>query len=211
MNRIEVIQKLLNKINGKFYVEIGVDKGESFLPIQVDTKVGVDPQPKFNDPRVYIITSDDFFKSYPQKFPDQKIDVCFIDGMHTYAQALQDFNNAFEHLSEKGFIVMHDCSPPLAAAADPANTHYPEKGWMWCGDVWKAIVHLRSTRDDLHIFVLNTDYGIGVITRGKPENMLQFTAQEIQQMTYADLSNNRKEFLNLKNPDFFASFLQGIS
>ncbi len=210
MNRIAVIQQLLDKLQGTFYLEIGVDKGESFLPIQVTKKVGVDPQPKFHDPRIYTLTSDAFFKSYAREFPDQKIDVCFIDGMHTYEQALQDFTNAFTHLSEKGFIVMHDCNPPLSSAADPANSHYPKHNWMWCGDVWKAIVHLRSTRNDLHIFVLNADYGIGVITRGTPENMLQFTTQEIQEMTYADLSNHRKEFLNLKNPEFFASFLQGL-
>ena len=211
MNRIAVIQKLLDKIHGKFYVEIGVDKGESFLPLQVDKKVGVDPNPKLDDSRVYKLTSDAFFNAYEQFFSNQLIDVCFIDGMHTYAQALQDFTNAFNHLSEKGFIVMHDCSPPLAAAADPANSHYPEKGWMWCGDVWKALVYLRSTRDDLHIFVLDADYGIGVITRGKPENMLHFTLQEIQQMTYDDLAQHRKELLNLKNLDFFTSYLQGIS
>jgi hypothetical protein len=45
-------------------------------------KVGVDPDPKFSsngNQRLYIQTSDDFFKQYDI---NRKFDVIFIDGMH---------------------------------------------------------------------------------------------------------------------------------
>ena len=119
MNRIQTIQKILDKIQGEFYLEIGVDKGESFKPIQAPLKVGVDPFPKFEDSQVRVMESDDFFAQYEEEFGDKKIDVCFIDGMHSYEQTYKDVNNALKHLSDKGYIVMHDCSPPLAVAADP--------------------------------------------------------------------------------------------
>ena len=79
---------------------------------------------------------------------------------------------------------------------------------MWCGDVWKTIVRLRSERRDLNIFVFDYDYGVGVITRGEPEGMLSFTEEEIDKMTYEDLEKNRKNFLNLKEASFFENFLE---
>ena len=35
----------------------------------------------------------------------------------------------------------------------------------WNGTVWKAIYQLRTTRKDLHVCVVDTDWGIGVVKR----------------------------------------------
>ena len=61
---------------------------------------------------------------------------------------------------------MHDCCPTTPSMAFPAksfaeaeaqNMNLP--GWTsdWCGDVWKTIVHLRSSRNDLAVAVLDCD------------------------------------------------------
>ncbi|GAA4787069.1 hypothetical protein GCM10023231_14000 [Olivibacter ginsenosidimutans] len=75
------------------------------------------------------------------------------------------------------------------------------KTWngTWHGDVWKAIVHFRSIREDLQVQVFDCDFGIGIVKKGKPESMLSFDPREISAMSYEDLEKNRREFLNLKH------------
>jgi hypothetical protein len=73
----------------------------------------------------------------------------------------------------------------------------------WNGDVWKTIVHLRSLRPDLDVFVLDTDHGLGIITKRKPQSTLPFTKDQIKKLTYEDFDKNRKEWLNLQPPDYF--------
>ncbi|HUT31826.1 MAG TPA: class I SAM-dependent methyltransferase [Sedimentisphaerales bacterium] len=109
MNRLKVVQYLLNKISGKTYLEIGVELGESFCPIIAQRKIAVDPMPA--SPRVrahllqhpgatyYQTTSDAFFARKGRNFEDQKIDVALVDGLHTYAQSLKDVENCLRHLS----------------------------------------------------------------------------------------------------------------
>jgi len=63
---------------------------------------------------------------------------------------------------------------------------------------------------ELNIFVLDHDYGLGIITRGEPDDMLSFSVEELNQLTYRDLERNRNEFLNLKKVDFLWDFLKGI-
>jgi hypothetical protein len=220
MNRLEVVQYLLNKIGGKTYLEIGVESGESFCPIIAQRKIAVDPMPA--SPRVrahllrhlramyYQTTSDDFFARKGRNFEDQKIDVALVDGLHTYAQSLRDVENCLRHLSANGVIVVHDCNPLTeSAAASWSSLGSPESvTWIWNGDVWKTIAHLRSYRDDVNVFVLDCDYGLGIVTKGEPENMLKLSAPEIENMTFYNLANNRELILNLKGPEHLCAFME---
>jgi len=81
----------------------------------------------------------------------------------------------------------------------------------WSGDVWKTITHLRSTPQDLNIFVLDCDSGVGIITRGAPEDTLDFTTETIESLAYEDLVNNREKILNLKPPEYLHQFLSANS
>jgi hypothetical protein len=56
--------------------------------------------------------------------------------------------------------------------------------------------------------VLDCDYGLGLITPGNPEGMLAYSPEDIDAMTYRDLSDNRKNILNLHSPDYLESFLR---
>jgi hypothetical protein len=159
-------------------------------------------------------TSDDYFANVRNSF---QYDVVFIDGQHTYNQSLKDVNNSLSNLEENGVIVMHDCNPPHEAAAHPADSYDHASslnlpGWTgaWCGDVWKTICYLRSTRNDLKIFVLDCDYGLGIITRGEADDCLKLSEQDIYNMSYNDFSQDRQEILNLKNEIFLFEFLKTI-
>lgn len=80
---------------------------------------------------------------------------------------------------------------------------------VWNGDVWKTIVCLRATRKDLKVFVLDCDFGLGIITKEPPESTLKYSAEEVQNFSYDDLSENRKTMLNLKEAIYLQEFLSG--
>lgn len=242
MTRSDVIQAILDTIDGKRYLEIGVFKRGNFDKIIAEQKIGVDPiciiPIKFlsklsrwfpsigscyrllrrrKGEQYFQMTSSRFFENNAGWLSFNPIDMCFIDGLHTYAQSLDDVVNCLKHLSSSGVIVMHDCCPASAVMALPANSldevmkmNLP--GWIgeWSGDVWKTIVYLRSHRHDLRVFVLNIDSGIGIIMRGEPENMLTYSKEEIDRMTYNDLDGARAKLLNLKEPQYLNIFLKSL-
>lgn len=140
-----------------------------------------------------------------------------LHGLHTYEQSLRDVQNTLKFLNKKGVIVMHDCNPSCEVAAYSASSFKEAQslnlnGWTgeWCGDVWKTICYLRSTQKQLRICVLDCDCGLGLITIGTPENKLSYSEQDICNLVYDNLNENRAEILNLKNPGFFEEFIRSI-
>jgi hypothetical protein len=223
MNRVEVIKKIIEKNKAKTYLEIGVEFGTVFSKIKAKRKIAVDPElkiswkkkigdlPSIFSARYFNMTSDEFFDQQAVMFAQKKIDVAFVDGLHVYSQSLKDIENCLKHLNEKGIIIVHDCSPKnefSAASSREISVKAGEKKWN--GDVWKAIVCLRSTRSDLTIFILDCDYGLGIIRKGQPENMLDYSLEQIKEMAYKDLAENRAKFLNLKDISYFEKFLNTI-
>ncbi len=224
MRKEYIIQKILKKIRGKTYLEIGILKGVSFLQIKARNKIGIDPSIKiptrkrllshmrFGMTKYFEMTSDLFFKDHAESlFKDKKIDLAFIDGLHTYEQTLIDVDNTLPHLKENGIIILHDCNPPIeSAAAEKIEQAKKISSGItpWCGTVWKAVVHLRSLNDNLKLFVLDCDFGVGVVTRETPDKKLNFTIEEVKKLEYKDLDKDRKNLLNLKDPDYLYSFLK---
>jgi hypothetical protein len=232
MNRLDVVQHALNQCCGRTYLEIGVKKGKVFLSVRARKKLAVDPVLKVSLKRkfrswirypynllneYFELTSDDFFTRYRDRLRRlQGLDVVFIDGLHTYEQTWKDVAHSLEHLQPKGVIVMHDCNPATEAQATPADSrehahrmHAAPRAESWSGDVWKTIVRLRSERGDLCARVLDCDHGVGVITRGEPEERLGLTVRDIEAMAYADLQKNRARLLGLHAPEELRMILGG--
>ncbi len=231
MDRISVIQEIIDRRSAKTYLEIGVRSGDAFLKMRAKSKYGVDPvftishgkkiRYYFKNPynifnKYFSVESDIFFDKEKSLLSKTGIDVAFIDGLHTFPQSLKDVQNSLGYLNDNGVIVLHDCNPSSAAAALPAKSledigkvNPPGFSGVWNGDVWKTIVCLRATREDLNVFVLDCDFGLGVITKGRPENTLKYSAKEVQNSSYADLSKNRRTLLNLKEAGYFREFLSG--
>ena len=145
------------------------------------------------------------------------LDVAFIDVLHTFSQSLQDVKNTLQYLNKNGVVVLHDCNPLSAVAALPAKSireiqklNPPGFTGIWNGDVWKTIAYLRATRKDLHVFVLDCDFGMGIITRGTPENLLEYSVEEVKNLSYSDLASNRQSMINLKDISCLEYFLNTI-
>jgi hypothetical protein len=239
MNRIILIQEIINKGKYSTYLEIGSQSGKSFLPIKCKNKIAVDPV--FNIPlekrikwlfknplnirnKYFEETSDDFFlkrKSILKK--TNGIDVVLIDGLHTFKTSLTDVFNSLEYLNMEGEIILHDCYPPNNAAATPAMSKNEAaklgiEGWTgeWCGDVWKTIVYLRrSLSDCLEAYVIDTDYGLGVVRVkkkiNKPLSIDLKLFNEIDKIEYEYLVQNVYTMLDLKDKGFVMNLINRAS
>ncbi|MFL5741866.1 MAG: class I SAM-dependent methyltransferase [Flavisolibacter sp.] len=226
-NRLYFIERLIKEKRFRSYLEIGVFLGKVFFNVSAQKKIAVDPEFRFGLYRkakrvfkkinnlwakFYEKTSDDFFaKDAPRIYSNKDLDLCLVDGMHEYQFALRDVENALKFLQSHGVIIMHDCNPQTAAEASSFE-EWKKINFKsnWNGDVWKTILHLRSLRNDINVFVLDCDHGLGVVSFGKPENPLHFTQAEITALTYEQLAENRKAWLNLKEPSYFFEYF-GIS
>lgn len=224
LTRKAAIQSLVDAKGYRNYLEIGVFLGHVFFFIRARNKVGVDPNVSWGffkklkpairyrnlstlTARVYKCTSDSFFAGVaPRIYKRQGIDIAYVDGMHEYGYVLRDVEHTLRYLSKGGAIVLHNCNPATADAA-VSFEQWEERGFTgnWNGDVWRAIVHLRSLREDVQVFVLDTDQGLGIITYGKPEKRLPFSTRDVRALTYEGLEANRAEWLNLKAPSYFYS------
>ncbi len=189
IHRKDVINEIIKSKNFKDYLEIGCDQNEVFSEVNIANKIGVDP----NNGGTHRMTSDFFFSKNKDKF-----DLVFIDGLHTYKQALRDIENAINVLRDKGLILLHDCFP--MSYFDQA---VPRAQRKWNGDVWKAITEVR-TLNSMDTYVGAFDNGIGLILKRENKKLLQKPSKPFQKINYKDYYDNYKEYLNLidKN-DFF--------
>ncbi|SKB60075.1 Methyltransferase domain-containing protein [Salegentibacter holothuriorum] len=228
MFRVELIQNYINDNAYSRYLEIGTFKGGSLFPIKCKKKIAVDPHFLFSKKRklywiarnncniwnsYYEMSSIDFFTLKKKRFLDNKIDIAFIDGLHTFKASLKDTLNTLSILKEGGTIILHDCLPPHEAAAAPAESYedaYKKRDnkWtgQWCGDVWKTIVYLKQKYpNSLDVFTVDEDYGLGVVKPldSKMDLEIDFNLfQEINTKDFQFLKKDYKNILNLKPKDF---------
>jgi len=227
VNRIRAVQKALAMRSNPVYLEIGVSRGQAFQRISADVKFAVDPAFRLTERtreladakgrvvQYFETTSDAFFENEKALLVRHPIDVALIDGLHTYEQVLRDVENTVRHLKDDGVIFLHDCNPPFELAGRRADSwdefmaqqSGPLKIGIWNGDVWKAIVELRSTRPDLLVGVLKCDQGVGFVRKGSPESTLPYSPEQVAGLTYADLKADRTRLLNLKPSRYLGEFL----
>lgn len=192
MNRITIIQSFINKNNYKNYLEIGVQGGHCFSEIKCETKVGVDPD-KSSKATVHE-TSDDFFAGNKEKF-----DIIFIDGLHHSDQVEKDIINSLACLAEGGTVLMHDCLPTNEFMQLIPLTSQCE----WTGDTWKAYVKLRQERSDLNMKVCNTDWGVGIITKGS-----QTPIKINVEVNYQNFEKYKHEWMNIISVEEFINSMK---
>jgi hypothetical protein len=225
MNRKKVIQTLMKGKKLSRYLEIGVFTGHIFFMIKSRFKIAVDPCFQFNplkksgklflNPfnlfnKYFEKASDDFFgENAPDIFKNDLLEIALIDGMHEYIYALRDVENTLNYLTKNGIIVLHDCNPQKKEDAVSFEEWKARnfKG-TWNGDVWRTILNLQSLRDDLNVFTLDCDHGLGIITRGKAKNKLNYSLQQIEQFSFEDFDANRESWINLKPADYFYEYFQ---
>ena len=208
--RTDVLNHIISIEKPKNYLEIGVrDPNHNFNKILIKDKDGVDPN-WLEDPtngNKYQMGSDTFFDN----LNDKKYDLIFIDGLHTYKQALKDINNAINHLSINGTILIHDCNPASEWHQRPSKDYNNKRAWYnkkgaWNGTTWKAFVELRCTNNTISMLTINTDHGLGLIKLGK--QILYDRAELKECITWPYLKKHRVDLLNLISVDKFLQLIE---
>ena len=183
MNRCDIINYYLRLFpQFRSYLEIGVGCGESFNAAEAFDKDGIDID--VNSKCNYHMSSDDFFQMNQKKY-----NVVFIDGLHHCDQVCRDINNSLDCLQDNGIIIVHDCIPE-----NEVSQKLPQQNGNWVGTVWKAFVLFRCVRQDLEMFVIDTDWGVGVI---KPHRRQKLYAYPEIISDYNLFANCKHEALNI--------------
>lgn len=191
MLRTEIIQKFITKRNYKSYLEIGTYRNVNFDKITIDNKVSIDPDPEAK--ATYQMTSDEFFAVNKDKF-----DIVFIDGLHEHNQVYKDIQNSLKFLNPNGVIILHDCMPKNEKMQlwDNKSHQFEE----WTGDTWKAY-YKALNEINYKVYVLDTDYGCGVIDTSHPKQKLAHRV-DMEELTYQDYLNLKEENkYNIVNPN----------
>jgi len=122
------INKLVNALGISDYLEIGIAHGKTFQEIDVQNKIGCDPQPVMNESnkvniaknRIFSLTSDDFF-NLPLT---NRFGLIFIDGLHTSNQVAKDFVNSLEFSTENTIWVIDDVFPDSTTSEETSLVKY---------------------------------------------------------------------------------------
>ena len=178
-NRLDLISYVIKKNNYKNYLEIGCHNNEVFDKIRIE-KIGVDPISGGN----YRGTSDNFFRENQIKF-----DCIFIDGLHEYSQVKRDILNSIKILNEDGIIILHDCLPPSIN-----HQRVPRTRYVWNGDVWKAIVEVR-TWQHVDTYTVLSDQGLGLIKKKKNSNVLNVGNVSFKKLKYKFFYENYSKIM----------------
>ena len=182
INRWDLIKRIIKEKKFNSYLEIGCDDDYSFSQIEVEKKIGVDPYSGGN----YKGTSDEFFLKNSECF-----DCIFIDGLHEYDQVYKDIINSLKFLNEDGIILLHDCLPP--SIHQQAVPRYKR---TWNGDVWKAIVNIR-TNANYDTVTCYIDHGVSIIRKQKNVDRLNLNINNFKNLKFKDFYYNYKKYMRL--------------
>jgi hypothetical protein len=190
-SRLEIVSETIQRKKFNTYLEIGCFDNQLFNHINI-SKTGVDPYKGGN----IKLKSDDFFKINKKKY-----DCIFIDGLHTYEQVIKDIANSLHCINQNGIIFVHDCLPN-----NVYEQNIPRSTYVWNGDVWKAIVEMR-TKKNLQTYTINADYGIGVILKKKNQGILNIKETNFKKLKFKDFYYNHKNWLNIIEYNEFKNIL----
>lgn len=166
----EFLTFLAGFICPKIYLEIGLNLCQTFnrLALLSEMSIGVDPNPDCVDclsvdsATIHTMTSDDFFRSFSNELRG-KLDLVFIDGLHTKEQVERDFNSSLPLLNSNGWIVLHDTYPP---GREYTTSRY-------CGDVWEFADKLKTELDYTRYELITFPWCFGLTGIHKYEHPLR--------------------------------------
>jgi len=117
----------------------------------------------------------------------------FIDVDHHFEQVYRDIINSLVYLKENGIIVMHDCNPP-----EEIYQREIRETPCWTGTVWKAFVKMRQETEDIEMFVIDTDWGIGILNPSGKQELFECSENIYD---YDVFAKYRKQALKLMNKE----------
>lgn len=181
-NRLDLINYFILSRHYTKYLEIGVFKGNVLNNVICEEKIGIDPKPLCESEYIIKTTSDKFFEHLDV---DDKFDIIFIDGDHSYDQVIKDISNSLKHLSANGMILLHDC-----ISFNETMTIFRENR-VYTGGVCYAFIQMAMLNEidkKFNIYFTGVD-GIGIIDFA--DDSVKTYKHEDMLNKYIDLIENR--------------------
>lgn len=203
--RYERLNRLAKINNAKAYLEVGVNKGETFLRVDIPYKVAVDPLFLFetksfaNEQTVfYQMTSDEFFSRYAVK---HNFDLIYLDGLHTFEQTLRDFLASLKYSHPQTIWLIDDTHPISFLSCHPnlervrkLRQLIPGEGLAWMGDVFKVIFMIHDFFPQFNFATFSNHGQTAIWQETRQDFSPMFNSLErISRLGYDD-------FLELKDP-----------
>lgn len=206
------------------YLEIGVQKGETFLDVNVGYKDAVDPAFLFDTRRLaseklrfFSQTSDEFWTSdHPSLY-----DIIMIDGLHTFEQAFRDLLCSMRFSHERTVWLIDDTLPSDVFSAIPdMQKSFRERqkmkiaGLPWHGDVFKIV-------PAIHDFIPVLEYAT-IIKSGNPQTLAWYGSrpgfrprtnnlESISRMSFFDIEEHLSIFNLVEEDEAFARLRSAFS
>ncbi len=202
MHRHEVINTLLRLFESPSYLEVGVNRGETFFNVNASMKVAVDPKFLFdvaaatqNDPNCafHEVPSDRYFSEIIDH--NLRFDVIYLDGLHTFEQTLRDFTNAIQFLKPRGVIVIDDVKPTSYQASLPdqldaflLKKYHSSHDNSWMGDTYKLVFFIETFFPTWQFRTLMENHGQAVVWRATKvrSDLPARTVREVANMQFID-------------------------
>lgn len=197
------------------YLEIGVQEGITFDAVDAHRKTAVDPRFLFeavsdSTKRYHQVPSDVFFSSIAK---DERFDVIFIDGLHTFEQTLRDFVNATSFLADDGYILIDDVKPSSFAAslrdskkAQLVKLILGEKSGSWMGDVFRLVYFIDSFFQQFRFQLIDPEDCKLVVWRDQREISTERRVRDIAALGYRDAIEDFESLFTIMNfEEWFSS------
>lgn len=160
------IAHLASLIQPKLYVEVGLDKGQTFNKVLPYARklIGIDINKKCakyikesHKVTFYCINSAGFAKLARKN--KLEINMLFIDADHWANQVLKDFNNLFPFVSDNGLIFLHDSFPKAKENARKGEA----------GTVYRAIEKLAKNSKTYEMVTMPIPPGLTICRKRKSQ------------------------------------------
>lgn len=229
LNSVPRIKLIAYKTGAQRFLEIGVNKGATFLNVDLPYKAGVDPAFQFDwqsantGPSALFQTgSDEFFADLKSGGPQARalktawpqgeltFDIIFIDGLHTFAQSWRDFENSLAYAHEGTVWILDDTVPsnPYSAWPDYAFSLEVRKEARfpltdWCGDVYKTLFAIHDRHPEFSYCTLMGFNPQTVIWRAPQQRKPAFSSlEEIDRLSYFDIFKHAELFVPVPDEEF---------
>jgi hypothetical protein len=200
------INRLLDALDASTYLEVGVNRGTTFLAAAARHRIGVDPAFMLDvdaarDDRTELVsaTSDDFFASLPV---DRAFDVVYLDGLHTFEQTYRDLCSSLLHTHARSVILLDDTLPsdPYSAVPDQRRSlrlrqQARLEGRNWHGDVYKVVAAVHAYHPGLDYRTIVGSGNPQTLvwrSRGGTQREARLSITEIDRLSYFDLLDRRE-------------------
>ena len=211
--RFQRLNALAKTNNASKYLEIGVNKGDTFNKVDVSLKVAVYPKFRFkienytNQNTIFHeIVSDEFFTKFALEY--DYFDLIYLDGLHTFEQTFRDFCASLRYSRANTIWLIDDTHPTSLFSADPNPTRVKklkriagDESNTWMGDIYKVVfaIHDFFSQFNYATFPRHGQTVIWTETRGNFAPVWN-SLEKISNFRYDDFLEYRDSILKIRNP-----------